>query len=142
MDPNQILLACACCGVATPQGLDNTKCTLNRYRTMKLSALNILQLSDEARNEYYSTPQMYRKVFSVTPEDMSVVDTTMPLWHLHSQFVMKPEDVEGNKTEMDEFLAVLCDTCYHCLSGHTPKLPKFSLSNGYDFGDITRLGTH
>ena len=98
------------------------------YNIAPLSRLTRLVLTDEqvakyeARGEYKALASVYK----------SPVDDK--LYYLH------PETVQRNP-ETDEEEVCLCHHCYRtCLdTKDVHNLPDFSIANGFDYGDFTRI---
>ena len=137
-DPNQDIMACACCGEAYALQRDDMT-----FYDRKLSSLELLLVNDEAREKYYALPPQYRPIVSIYPLDTKETDNKK-LWHVHPQFVTPPlrDDDGGGLDIVDDHIANICRNCNDCLSGTNQKLPLFSLANKFDYGDITRLKDH
>ena len=141
LDPDQPILACACCGEVYATEMERLRdgVAVTGYQ-VPLRDLDILKLTPDQRVNYFDTAFTYRPVRSVYPPRCQATDTTdnsPDLYHLHKEFISE------TTADVEDHIATLCYRCHESVRAR--KIPRFSLADSdgaggtFDYGDIRRL---
>jgi hypothetical protein len=129
VSPDLLLHACGACGVESYDVFSNHPVIIHGH-------LEKIKLSESQVVHHYA-----RGEFAVLA---SVVQVKDALYFLHPECVQKIKgDGQGGVLPEEEWRVDLCNGCHHDIlkEADTAKLPKFSVANGCDYGDMSRLGS-
>ncbi len=150
MDPSQKILGCACCGEVHGMLMDRIAPSYKSKSGFRptgyeeyMSFLSLLRVPDAENRKYEALPYPERRIISIFPShtlEGNIQHLTFDhRYYVHEEFLRRDTKVESTKFE-DCYIANLCYTCHNdLLKIQPPKIPRFSIKNGFDYGNIERL---
>ena len=140
------IVTCSCCG---SREVDRKSGSSFCWVPLSSKEVQLVKMSDAETKELRSNlkkcieipidsnwnkrkvhPYLVQSFYFDDGTDFDSKDPNASAYHLHREFVVKPDDSK-------EPIVPLCGNCLKCLK--KDKLPKHSIANGTDYGNMQRL---